>query len=52
LGRTDQEIVGGLEGQKLMAIKRAVLDSGAARLSVDGRVMDIIAALFIMGKEK
>jgi signal transduction histidine kinase len=28
LGRTDEEIVGGTEGQKLMELKRAVVDSG------------------------
>lgn len=33
LGRTDQEIVGGPEGQKLMTIKRAVLDSGVGTRS-------------------
>ena len=31
MGRTDKEIVGGPEGDELMAIKRAVLDSGVGR---------------------
>ena len=31
MGRTDREIIGGPEGEELMAIKRAVLDSGVGR---------------------
>jgi two-component system, sensor histidine kinase and response regulator len=31
MGRTDKEIVGGADGEELMAIKRAVLDSGVGR---------------------
>jgi len=31
IGRTDKEIIGGPEGEELMAIKRAVLDSGVGK---------------------